>query len=347
MVTIQPVSLLFVLYAQLIRRKLRDGTIRTFSDVLPPLCGFKRQVIGRSGHVSLAYELSQVFKLKGPESKPKYDYNLEEVYCCTSIHLNKWSEQPLSLSLRDGFYPDLPSWSPDWSKYVTRLLLNHPASGFFASRNIRDETESVGTENKIEEQSGEWACRGYTVDVIRRRSEDAMPPRRHCDHYAVADNAYFFTEWFEFAKQYAKKRIDDEILLEYTDTIQARGCGHVWEDPDSTAEYRVQQATKFIRFLEDPDEILSSEIKIFYAACFASHERRFAVTRDGHFCLVPATSKDGDLVCIPLGSRVPYIFRQMRGKTTLNNVGEAYVYGTMQGEGYTVDLQDEREFVLV
>ena len=174
-----------------------------------------------------------------------------------------------------------------------------------------------------------------------------MPPRRHCDPYAVADNAYFFTEWYEFANQHARKRAADQVLLEFADTIQARGCGHIWENPDSTEEDRIQRVTQFLRFLEDPDEILSNKVRIFYAACFPSHERRFAITRNGHFCLVPAASKDGDLVCIPYGSRVPYIFRQMRGKTTLNNIGEAYVYGIMQGEGYTVDVRDEQEFVLV
>jgi hypothetical protein len=174
-----------------------------------------------------------------------------------------------------------------------------------------------------------------------------MPPRRHCDHYAVADNAYFFTEWYEFAKEHARKRNADQTILEFTDTIQARGCGSIWEAPDLTAEDRIEQTKGFLQFLEDPDAVLTKAVRIFYAACFASHERKFAVTRDGHFCLVPAATKDGDFVCIPHGCRVPYIFRPMRGKKTMHNIGEAYVHGTMQGEGYTSDIRNEQEFVLV
>ena len=351
---IQPVSLLFVLNAQLLRRKLHEGIIKSVSDVWLALHNFKLVGFYASDGYDMVHRLSREFKLEDfepapelkAESEPEYEGIVEKTHR-TSIHLNSWSKQPLSLSLCDGLRLDLPSWCPGWSNYTTRLLLNHPASGFFAARYIRNENESVDAEKRIEESSLEWVCRGYTIDIIRKRSEDAMPPRRHCDHYAVADNAYFFTEWYDFAKQHARKKIADEMLLEFTDTIQARGCGHVWEDPESAAEDRIQQARKFLQFLEDPNEALSNEIRIFYAACFASHERRFAITRNGHFCLVPATSKDGDLVCIPHGSRVPYIFRQMRGKTTLNNVGEAYVYGIMQGEGYTVKLRDEREFVLV
>lgn len=343
--TIQPFSLLFVVYA-FVQRKLHEDTVSSFSDVLLELHNLE-SAKNSTDYISMVYSLSQTSKLKGPDLASEHNFTAHEHSLRASIHLNSWSQQPLSLSLCDGLLLKPASWSPNWSKLTTRLLLNHPASDFFAARNIRNKPEYVDTESKIEDTSREWVCRGYRIDIIRKRSEEAMPPRRHCDHYAVADNAYFFTEWFEFAKQYAKKKTANEVLLEFTDTIQARGCGHVWENPDSTAEDRIQQATKFLRFLEDRDEILSNEIRIFYAACFASHERRFAITRNGHFCLVPATSKDGDLVCIPLGSRVPYIFRQMRGKTTLNNVGEAYVYGIMQGEGYTVDLQDEREFVLV
>jgi hypothetical protein len=319
----------------------------SFSDVLLALHSFDRDMNSRTSHIFAAYRISPELKRRGLELAPWNEPLSERIYRRASIHLNSWSEQPLSLSLCDGFLSDLPSWGPDWSGYTTRLLLNHPASDFFAARNIRNELKFVDTENKPKERFHEWTCRGYTIDIIRKRSDEAMPPRRHCDHYTVADNAYFFIEWFEFAKQHARKKTADEVLLGFTDTIQARGCGHVWEDPGSTAEDRVQQATKFLRFLEDSDEMLSNEIRIFYAACFASHERRFAVTRNGHFCLVPAASKDGDLVCIPLGSRVPYIFRQIRGKTTLKNVGEAYVYGIMQGEGYTVDARDEQEFVLV
>jgi hypothetical protein len=345
--TIQSFSLLSVLYAQFIRRKVHEGTINSFSDVLLDLYNLECNTKNWSDHIFMAYQLSQDLKLEGPDLAHEHNFNPYWYYLRTSIYLNSWSQQPLSLSLCNGFFLDSASWSPDWATYTTRLLLNHPASGFFAARNMRNKPESVDAETGIEDESGEWVCRGYRVDTIRTRSEEAMPPRRHCDHYAVADNAYFFTEWYETAKQHARKKTADEVLLEFTDTIQARGCGHVWEDPGTTAEDRIQQATKFFRFLEDPDEILSNEIRIFYAACFASHGRRFAVTRNGHFCLVPATSKEGDLVCIPLGSRVPYIFRQMRGKKTLNNVGEAYVHGIMQGEGYTVDVRDEQEFVLV
>jgi hypothetical protein len=39
--------------------------------------------------------------------------------------------------------------------------------------------------------------------------------------------------------------------------------------------------------------------------------RRFCITRKGHFCLLPPTASEGDLICVLLGGEVPYVLRRV------------------------------------
>jgi hypothetical protein len=111
---------------------------------------------------------------------------------------------------------------------------------------------------------------------------------------------------------------------------------------------RVQETTKFLDFLEDEDSAAHEMglIRVFYAACFPSHNRRFAVTKSARFCLVPEAAIRGDLVCIPHGSRVPYILRQNKEGDLYQNIGEAFVHELMQGEAGEMEAQDIRTFFL-
>lgn len=56
--------------------------------------------------------------------------------------------------------------------------------------------------------------------------------------------------------------------------------------------------------------------------------------------LGPAGLQVGDMICVFLGTKLPYILRQSEiGAWTL--VGEAYVHGIMHGEFITDNLQTE------
>lgn len=59
--------------------------------------------------------------------------------------------------------------------------------------------------------------------------------------------------------------------------------------------------------------------------------RRFAITDAGDFAAVPKAARNGDIICIFNGGRVPYVLRPCKnGHYTL--VGECYVDGMMRGE---------------
>jgi hypothetical protein len=281
-----------------------------------------------------------------PEMDDSSDAN--DAYVLASQYINVLSGQPLSLSLTDGPPSDQPSWSTNWEARTKRYLLNRPNSGFSASR--RSQFEQFSTEIVLppdDTKSPRLRYTGLIVDSIQKTS-DYMPPRRHCDHYILKDNCFFFAIWYDFARENSH-HAEDTVLLHYADTIQASGCGHMWENPVVTSQTRIQRVRAFLDFLSNEDaegSCVTNSIRLFHAACFPSHDRRFAITRNGRFCLVPGATKGGDLVCILSNSRVPYIFRPRTEGIGYQNIGETYVHGIMHGEMSEHDQYKETEFIL-
>jgi hypothetical protein len=262
-----------------------------------------------------------------------------------AMDVNTFFSQPLSLSLVDEDLSDLPSWVPIWAARSKRFLLNHGASSFAASAQVSPTTASKSLQPTERIETTVFECDGVVIDAIQRTA-GYMPPRRFCDHYAVSgDNSFFYNEWFEFANNVlCDTRTDDQVKLDYADTIQARGCGHIWEHPIRNSQERLQHIQQFLNFLEDPDAEETNSIRIFHAACYPSHDRRLGVTQANRLCLVPNATKIGDLVCVPQGSRVPYIFRERRDSMGYQNIGEAYVHGAMESELSGIKDLEEQKF---
>jgi hypothetical protein len=104
-------------------------------------------------------------------------------------------------------------------------------------------------------------------------------------------------------------------------------------------------ARLWLKVLEGAQEA-TEEIQQFHAACLPSYGRRFGITGRGHFCLIPRYTEPGDLVCIPFGSKVPFVFRRVKDEGYYLNIGECYVQGAMNGEALTSDGIKEEQFIL-
>ncbi|KAK7914009.1 heterokaryon incompatibility protein-domain-containing protein [Apiospora marii] len=230
----------------------------------------------------------------------------------------------------------LPSWVPDWRYGQTRLLLNHPKSSFGASLLpdtfvIPDLNDGLTVELKIS---------GYQVDIVVETS-CYLPPRRHCDHYDVyGADILHFDEWFAFVKgivgrqRRSEPAETDEFLLQFMDTVQARGCNTIWEHsmPVDRAS-RIERARQFVDFFDCEDMNITPELRLFHAACFPAHGRRIGVTRKGRLGLFPEVTERGDIVAILDGCKVPIILRKIAGEDErFKNIGESYVNGLMMGE---------------
>jgi hypothetical protein len=355
---------MFVLLCEWMRKRYleRDRT----DTALPELMLVQRSISADCweprDYVYSAYSMADRIPSQPPESyhesgtksiyvyRPQIDYtsDAKDVYIQASQYLNVVSGQPLSLSLTDGPPSHQPSWSTNWETRTKRYLLNRPNSGFSASR--RSQSKQFSTEIILapdDTKSPRLRCTGRIVDAIRKTS-DYLPSRRHCDHYILGDNCFFFLTWYEFAQENTRCA-ENDVLLEYVDTIQARGCGHLWEYMGNTPRDRIQKVRDFLSFLSNEDaedSDVTHSIRIFHAACFPSHDRRFAITQKDHFCLVPKNTRGGDLVCIPSNSRVPYIFRPRTEGDGYLNIGETYVHGMMDGELSESEDPEETEFLL-
>ena len=65
--------------------------------------------------------------------------------------------------------------------------------------------------------------------------------------------------------------------------------------------------------------------------------KRFCVTQEGFVGLVPWRAEPGDIICVFMGSTVPFaIRRRANGNYTL--IGECYIHGLMDGEALDVLL---------
>ncbi|OAK96176.1 hypothetical protein IQ06DRAFT_49537 [Phaeosphaeriaceae sp. SRC1lsM3a] len=239
----------------------------------------------------------------------------------------------------------LEAYSLDYSRsynmYEGRFEMNHWGISKFPPYNLlksQRDSHSANSRRLIFRYDGErdgpavdgTVVDGTVVDTIKSTSS-YMPPRRLCDHYNVGgDNFLFFAEWSEFALGSSSMTVSHEqTLLDFTDTVQARGCGHIWDYLETDRERRLESIHEFINYLEDENAKETPSLQIFYAACYPSHDRRFAITKEGRFCLVPEDTKAGDLVILIDGNGVPYICRTRKDGSGLDEIGEAYVHGFM------------------
>lgn len=139
---------------------------------------------------------------------------------------------------------------------------------------------------------------------------------------------------------------DDELLLQFAETIQAKGCNHPWEStmPSDRANY-VGQTRKWLDFFEEDGIEEDLDIRLFHAATYPSAGRRFGITKRGHFCLVPRNAKKSDLICIPTGFKVPFVFR--KDGDYFRNIGECFVRGIMHGEALEFDGVERVTFNII
>jgi hypothetical protein len=191
-----------------------DDTQLDLSDVLLSLRNLQRETSLRHDHVNLAYSVINAVDSIRDRFVLDYTRPLTDTFCDAAFQLNDVSGQPLSLSLVDSARSDLPSWTPDWTRQSARFLLNHAGSTFSAS------PHAVCSYRALQLPNTELAFPGLVVDVVQHCSS-YLPPRRHCDHYAVSSaNSYFFSEWNEFARAHSPaKRSAHLVSLAYADTM--------------------------------------------------------------------------------------------------------------------------------
>ena len=282
-------------------------------------------------------------------------------FCSLSMVEDSRSQRPALNDFARNTLDSLPSWVPNWEFVHQIYRLNTAQSTFTSSKG--------GPQESIQFiEDGTMVFQGYIVDTVDQIG-NYLPPRRWHDKYNTGGaNSFFFLEWMEQAKenagaryrgqsdrygsllplcQYCKGKILTRfvrLLLDWVETIQAKDCG-LWNESwtfDSASLTKVAKA--WLTLFEDEDQVETEDIRQFHAACLPSYGRRFGITTRGHFCLIPRFTVRYDLICIPYGSKIPFIFRKVEDQYL--NIGECYVHGAMKGEALSWKDIQEVEFVL-
>lgn len=75
-------------------------------------------------------------------------------------------------------------------------------------------------------------------------------------------------------------------------------------------------------------------------------KRRFAVTKDGRMALVPNSTREGDIIVIAAGSRVPLVLRAMSTESSVYyiSLGEAFVDELMDGRFLQLFFEKQKHY---
>jgi hypothetical protein len=298
-----------------------------------------------------------------------YDLPTAEVYINTALYLAK-SSGTLEFLGAAGSMPrpqknKLPSWVPDWSfplvKYPLMGLTTFINNSYNACRNEWKVCELSNPGNRL-------SVRGALFDYVWDVGEalQGLPDIEKVDNQGPIFRAWRFmiqdnpdlchryddvrnTFWKTITgdRRYDGSRIGPEDLEFY----------NTWW------EFTIQQDSNEL----DPGVIPDEEAEewertwelIHHQTISFCYGRKFFITRGGYMGMGPFGMEREDMVYLVEGATVPLILRsdkrvfigdgnqfpfQVQGKDQFQFIGDAYIHGIMDGEGF--DPRACKEFVL-
>lgn len=257
----------------------------------------------------------------------------------------------------------LPSSAPDWS---TQSFLNVPYV-FLDYPN-----KPKNTQIRADGTSNDWQALGipaWVMDPISTHptahiSQDieVLSVRGVViDQVSSADASFLRAQLSTFEEvQKAGKQIGsifvkkhgiptvqlwENMLANFPNDVYTTSCGRYeafWRSLifDRTVDLHLPPTDYGTRFNSwiGRDASRSGEAKELFELPYANRavpccrKRAFAITNSGYIGLLPEATKQGDLVCVFHGGRIPFVLRQRRDGY-YHFVGEAYVHEIMNGEG--------------
>lgn len=260
----------------------------------------------------------------------------------------------------------LPSWAVDWSAQPRAIPFR--LLPFWANFHAASDSEVRLGRSTI---PGTLVITGMTIDTVRRCGLPLLRMRPLNSPWlrgislvgantlrAVSVNCIAQARWQQWERIALKLRSypnRPSVAEAYHRTLVA-GARMLDSPHDVNFLYRAYlQASDFLRgptaFVcgaEPAEEFCTHWRQYAENVESACHGRLFFITSNGYMGLAPLSTRSGDLICIFLGGRTPFVLRP-DGKNTYKFIGECYVEGRMHGEAMvTVDGDDGNfeEFVL-
>ena len=261
-----------------------------------------------------------------------------------------------------------PSWIPRWRKPETGPM------PFFTIGNIGLSHKSGGSVDRLQYRVHRGfgvkrllTLQGFVFDHLTWTSEPletenfALNPDRWDARLRTSRQAYIEVLWNYVSLAFNKCQGSTELLeyARYYDDFSftlVTGYNNCILTRPREHRKRFKAYLQGLHRVRNPEEPTSASPLSDNEARNASRyevntrncsNRRLAVTKKGHFALVPQFAQPGDVCCLFLGMVTPFVLRS--GATQIddesicyNLVGEAYVHGVMSGE--LVDALDDGDF---
>lgn len=259
---------------------------------------------------------------------PDYTKTKEEVFeDLARRHI--WYSQTLQVLLlcdlqRRSFSSTLPTWVPDLS--VPKLSNGDPLAN--ASGQSKYEASFVDDIHGLQ-------VTGVRVGMIEEVG-NAFP----CDHDVG------LSEFLAICRSWEPPNIMDDYVgggKALDAFMKTLVCGQMREDSPahpSTAPGVGPHRLGFPATLEEcrkaffsllQEEQVTDQNRNFYYLSQGLRGRRFCTLSRGYFGAFPLAAREGDLICVVLGSLLPLVLRRT-GDDKFQLVGECYVPGIMDGE---------------
>jgi hypothetical protein len=259
----------------------------------------------------------------------------------------------------------LPSFVPDWTMGLSKIDSDDFVPEYWFQRpSLLDLYNACnGNEVEFKAEPGVLSIRGIVFDTVQSIAsgpwrdastmlldpskldellEMANIPPKHADPVLKKREKFWAAMCAGILQIVVHRptRLDDlqvteplSAFHERTDCLREDQYGEI---PDLLqAAWGASDSETMEMIRDDSDTI--EQGRVIGAINIAHDRRRGAVTRGGSIGLVPINARVGDVVAVFTGGRVPIILRPEAGH--FNVVGDAYVYGIMDGEA----MQDVKE----
>lgn len=242
----------------------------------------------------------------------------------------------LSLPFERDTRLGLPSWCPDLKRPNECVQL----SGSFLA-GIRSSTEKSSILAITD--SDFLSIQGVEVDKVLKIAKAQYRHLKEMDK-----RKKLMTEFHEETLRMAQEVYGTPEPEEYCRTLIANTPrsldGRKWSTEEMRAGYQAL-------FAEGPLQAhlnaMEKSLSGLYVSCAiqACGGRRFITTTKGRVGLAPADCKEGDVICVFLGSGVPYVLRPnvvgAGESSTFSFVGDCYLHGIMNSE--VLDMLERKD----
>ncbi|KAI2629960.1 heterokaryon incompatibility protein-domain-containing protein [Hypoxylon sp. NC1633] len=267
---------------------------------------------------------------------PNYAWTCEKVFCeAAFIMLRQGHIDVLAYSQSSRDSSDMPTWAPNWRMRIRSPCTGPPWVNTFSASGDTLHQQVIGSPTP-----GTVVLQGVLVDSVEKLGDIWDPNWLDSLHYPAA--MVYLEQVQEFCEESPRFWTASKSELG-TACISIAGCTDM---TDTTVPEAIPNIYSAVLEQLDSHAAHSSSFETdgtfhwYFKRLRLLHSRRPFISKTGFVGLVPQSTQPGDIVCIFLGGKIPYVIRPAPGESeTYVLIGEAFVYGIMTGEFMKSDPQ--------